>query len=59
MKPEVLTAQKRAESLNSAPRVGIESPTLVGSISLVGARLDDLVLKQYGQTVEDLSLIHI
>ena len=55
VKPEVLTAQKRAEALKSAPRVGIESPTLVGSISLVGARLDDLVLKQYGQTVEDNS----
>ena len=52
VKSEVLTAQKRAEALKSAPRVGIESPTLVGSISLVGARLDDLVLKQYGQTVE-------
>ena len=55
VKTEVLTAQKRAEALKSAPRVGIESPTLVGSISLVGARLDDLVLKQYGQTVEDNS----
>ena len=55
VKSEVLTAQKRAEALKSTPRVGIESSTLVGSISLVGARLDDLVLKQYGQTVEDNS----
>ena len=55
VKSEVLTAQKRAEALKSAPRVGIDSPTLVGSISLVGARLDDLVLKKYRQTVEDNS----
>ena len=51
VKSEVLTAQKRTEALNSVPRIGIDTPTLVGSISLIGARLDDLVLK--------LSLIHI
>ena len=55
VKSEVLTAQKRTEALNSVPRIGIDTPTLVGSISLIGARLDDLVLKQYGQSVEENS----
>ena len=62
VKSEVLTAQKRTEALNSVPRIGIDTPTLVGSISLIGARLDDLVLKQYGQSVEDnserINLLH-
>ena len=55
IKPELRTAQKRAEALKAAPRISINTPTLIGSISLTGARLDDLILNQYGQTVEDNS----
>lgn len=36
-----------------APRLTIDTPDLKGSISLVGARLDDLELKAYTRTIED------
>ena len=34
------------------PRVKIDAPRVAGSISLVGARLDDLVLDDYRETIE-------
>ena len=37
--------------LAETPRVKIETPTLQGSINLKGARIDDLVLRQYDQSV--------
>lgn len=37
--------------LAESPRVRIETPRLSGSINLKGARIDDLVLKQYDETV--------
>ncbi len=37
----------RAAALALSPRVRIDTPALVGSISLKGARLDDLFLRQY------------
>lgn len=36
-----------------AGRVNIESPALSGSISLVGGRIDDLLLTRYRETLED------
>lgn len=33
-------------------RIGIDAPELAGSVNLVGARIDDLVLKTHRQTVE-------
>jgi YidC/Oxa1 family membrane protein insertase len=42
----------RAQAMESGPRVAIDTPDLSGSISLAGARLDDLFLKQYRQTTE-------
>ncbi|MCF8709193.1 membrane protein insertase YidC [Rhizorhapis sp. SPR117] len=38
--------------LAQAPRIPIETPKLTGSISLKGARIDDVVLPTYGQTIE-------
>jgi len=38
--------------LASANRVAIDTPRLAGSINLVGARIDDIVLKDYRETVE-------
>jgi YidC/Oxa1 family membrane protein insertase len=35
-----------------APRIAIDTPSLSGSINLAGARIDDLVLKAYRETVE-------
>ncbi len=43
----------RAEALTQAPRITIESELLQGSLSLKGARIDDLVLKGYRQTSKE------
>ncbi|MEM7620527.1 MAG: membrane protein insertase YidC [Pseudomonadota bacterium] len=45
-------AQSRETALSAAERIRIETPTLRGSISLIGARLDDIVFKQYNVSVE-------
>lgn len=42
----------RAEMIASTSRVQIETKSLDGSINLVGARLDDVQLKDYYKTVE-------
>jgi YidC/Oxa1 family membrane protein insertase len=43
-------AVTRAAALAASPRVPVATPALKGSISLRGARLDDLFLTQYRQT---------
>jgi YidC/Oxa1 family membrane protein insertase len=45
----------RDEALKQSPRVAIDSPRLKGSINLKGGRIDDLVLKDYRETVEPTS----
>jgi len=40
----------RSQALETSPRVLIDTPQLSGSISLTGARFDDLSLKQYRET---------
>ena len=42
----------RAAALAQSPRVRIDTPDLMGSVSLRGARIDDLFLKNYPQTIE-------
>jgi len=42
----------RPQALAATPRVAVDTPQLTGSISLTGARLDDLFLKQYRQTTD-------
>jgi len=42
----------RGAVLASSPRIPIDTPTLKGSINLKGARIDDLVLTQYKETVD-------
>ena len=37
----------RAAVLRESPRVAINTPALAGSVNLVGARIDDLVLRRY------------
>ena len=36
----------------NAPRVAIDTPALEGSISLIGGRIDDLLLKSYKETLD-------
>ena len=42
----------RAEAAAASPRIAIDSPGLTGSLALKGARIDDLFLKGYRQTIE-------
>jgi YidC/Oxa1 family membrane protein insertase len=42
----------RADALASSGRVAIDTPRISGSLSLTGARIDDLILKDYRTTVE-------
>jgi YidC/Oxa1 family membrane protein insertase len=44
-------ALTREAALEAGPRVGIDAPSLKGSISLKGGRIDDVVLKKYRETV--------
>jgi YidC/Oxa1 family membrane protein insertase len=42
----------REEALAQSPRIAIDTPALKGSIALKGARIDDLTLKDYRETVD-------
>jgi len=46
------TQVTRQEALAGAERVTIDTPRLAGTINLAGARLDDLLLKDYRVTVD-------
>jgi YidC/Oxa1 family membrane protein insertase len=45
----------REAAIAASPRVVIESPALEGSINLKGARIDDVVLRNYHETVNPKS----
>jgi YidC/Oxa1 family membrane protein insertase len=45
----------REAALGASPRVAIETPSLKGSISLKGGRIDDLVLQKYREKVDPTS----
>src|SRR3569832_2478170 len=45
----------REAAISTAPRVKIESPRVIGSIALKGARIDDLSLVQFRETVDPSS----
>jgi YidC/Oxa1 family membrane protein insertase len=44
-----------AQALAASPRVTIDTPSLGGSINLTGGKLDDLVLKDYHETIDKKS----
>src|SRR5262245_58756335 len=52
--PSTVPAQtmSRAAALAASPRVRIETPSVSGSISLKGGRIDDLSLIKYRETVD-------
>ena len=45
----------RDDAIAKSARVEIETPAVIGSINLTGARLDDLKLKEYHETVDKSS----
>jgi YidC/Oxa1 family membrane protein insertase len=49
--PASPVVKTRAEALAAAKRVVIDTPSLGGSINLVGGLLDDLILKEYRETI--------
>jgi len=45
----------REETVAQTGRIAIDTPSLSGSINLSGARIDDLLLKEYRQTIDPTS----
>ena len=52
-----ITTKTRAQALAESPRIAIDTPSVSGTIALKGARLDDLSLKNYRETVDPKSPI--
>ncbi len=50
--PGVAAAATRAQLVQSGPRVRIDTPSLQGSIALVGGRVDDVTLVNYRETID-------
>ncbi|HRO34248.1 MAG TPA: membrane protein insertase YidC [Brevundimonas sp.] len=50
--PPAAFVTDRRQALGRAARVPIESPTLKGSLSLLGGRIDDLFLVRYRETLD-------
>ncbi|KQV84113.1 membrane protein insertase YidC [Rhizobium sp. Root1220] len=55
--PTATTTPSLIDALAKSPRITIDTAALAGSINLAGARLDDLKLKGYHETVDDSSPI--
>ncbi|MBN9014311.1 MAG: membrane protein insertase YidC [Rhizobiales bacterium] len=53
--PTTTAIVSRDAAISGSPRVKIETPRLAGSVSLKGARIDDLSLVQYRDTVDPKS----
>jgi YidC/Oxa1 family membrane protein insertase len=50
--PASPAVETRAQALARSPRVRIDTPKVFGSIALTGARIDDVSLKAYRETVD-------
>ena len=51
--PQVITKLTRDESINESERIRIENNSVVGSINLKGALIDDISFKKHKQKVEN------
>ena len=57
---QVDQAQSREKALAAAPRVKIEGKRIIGSLNLIGGRIDDIVLPEYKETIKpDSQPIHL
>ena len=54
-RPAQAAPKTRAEALAASPRVAIDTPSLGGSIDLKGGMIDDVVLKDYRETIDPKS----
>jgi YidC/Oxa1 family membrane protein insertase len=54
---EAVGTMRLDQALAKSPRVAIDTMSLLGSINLTGGRLDDLRLKSYHETVDNMSPI--
>ena len=52
LSPLATLSPTREAALALSPRIAIDTPSLQGSMALKGARIDDLVLKHFKQTVK-------
>ena len=50
--PATPAVETRAQALARSPRVQVDTPKISGSIALTGARIDDVSLKAYRETVD-------
>jgi len=53
--PAATAGQTVSEALAASPRVAIDTPSLGGSIDLKGGKIDDIILKDYRETVDPKS----
>lgn len=53
--PPAVPGQDRQAALEATPRVRIDTPSIAGSIALIGGRIDDVKLKNYHVTVDPSS----
>jgi len=53
--PAAKAAETVSEALAGSPRVAIDTPSLGGSIDLKGGKIDDIILKDYRETVDPKS----
>jgi YidC/Oxa1 family membrane protein insertase len=49
------SVETREAALQRSPRIAIDTPSLTGSINLRGGRIDDVLLKNYHETVDPKS----
>ena len=49
---DAMSVVAREQALGQSPRLPIDSPVVKGSIALKGARIDDLTLQNYRETIE-------
>ncbi|PVA06466.1 membrane protein insertase YidC [Thalassorhabdomicrobium marinisediminis] len=58
--PSLLAPEAVEDAIGQTERVAIDSPSLTGSLSLMGGRIDDLSLKGYRETLEpDADLVRL
>ena len=57
--PQLPTAVTRQAAVAASPRVQIATPSLKGSLSLKGARIDDLYLVKYSQNLDSAQPVEL